>query len=158
MSFSAACSTGGGGFYTNLGGTLQVVADTETELPHDPGSTFDGFGDSSIYGSRVVFDDDNLRWIYLWEPPDRLTPVIVEGDVLDGKTVEWVSLRTESLSGDDLVFWVKFVGNEQALYLAHFPPPPSVLEVPTLGGAGLVALSLLLLAAASLTLRRWGSR
>ena len=62
------------GIYTTLYGGLDVVADTDTQIPGaDPGETFDtsdvhGFGSPTISGSNIAFkgdgDDASLRGIY----------------------------------------------------------------------------------------------
>ncbi len=44
------------GIYTNIGGLLNVVADTNTPIPNGGGRIFTAFGGPSIYGRNVAFD------------------------------------------------------------------------------------------------------
>ncbi len=130
-----------GGVYADLDGELVVVADANTPLP-DSTENFGGFGWPIIDGRNIAFESltPSQQGIYL-NRDGSLMKVVDRTDVLDGKRPLQTGTTTFSaigLSGDSVLFKVKFEDESQALYLAEVsvdPPPP---PIPDLDGDGFV--------------------
>lgn len=136
------------------GGVLTTIADFNTPVPDAPGR-FDHFFTTSVSEGNVLFwgKSDDKRGIYVWYE-GKLSKVIREGDLLNGKEVWGVSITPESFSGSRIVFQVNTSPGISGVYVADLAPGAAVVEVPTLGPAMLALLVLGLAAAALLQLRR----
>ena len=130
------------GIYLNDADGLRLVADTDTAIPGGTGE-FTSFSDrTSVEGDRVLFrglGDDFQDAIFLADGSE-IYRIIGHGDVLDGKTVDFVNMMTDSLSGDLVALTVTFAGFQpEAVYLVTVPEP---------GTGGLVIAGVLAIATA----------
>lgn len=115
------------GVYSNIGGSLDVVADTTTPIPNGTGNfIFQGADPPSIDGEYVAFEGTNATGfeagIYgLIE--DTLIRIVDRNDTLDGKTPSnWgFDAGPEALSGTDVVFRVSFTDGSEGIYVATVP-------------------------------------
>ncbi len=98
------------GIYTDLNGSLEVVADTNTQIPGAPsGDTFDtssvhGFGSPSISGANIVFKGDSDgamdRGVYA---RFGANPLEVIADTRGSSLFS--TLSSPAVSGDYVGFW-----------------------------------------------------
>ena len=127
------------GVYTNLGGPLRAVADLSTPVPG--GGSWEQFWSRhvSIHGSNILFmastNSGDALFLECGQMNNELVRVIGEGDVLDGKVIDEISMTREALFEDRIGFWVDFTDNTSALYLAtkHIIPEPTSLVLCMLG-------------------------
>ena len=131
------------GVYTDVSGSLRVVADLNTAIPGGTGN-FDIFTNPSIDGGDVAFSgfgfgsgSDFEGGLYV-EVGGMLFEVIAAGDTLDGKTVEAVLSGEESLSGDQVAFFAGFTDGTEGVFIATIPEP-STAALMALGLVGLAA-------------------
>ncbi len=131
------------GVYTDVGGSLRVVADLNTAIPGGTGN-FDIFTNPSIDGGDVAFSgfgfgsgSDFEGGLYV-EVGGMLFEVIAAGDTLDGKTVEVIGSGEESLSGDQVAFFAGFTDGTEGIFIATIPEP-STAALMALGLVGLAA-------------------
>lgn len=145
VAFFGIDSSGLSGIYTSLGGTLDVVANTNTSVPGGTGnfSNFDEFSTSFDNGNVafIGFDSSSQAGIYT-EVGGVLREVIATGELLDGKSISSLNLGSEGLNGNQIAFQVIFDDGSQGIYVAKAVPEPS----PALGtlAAGAFATSLML--------------
>jgi len=114
------------GVYTNLGGSLRVVADENTTVPGRV-DTFTGFdGDAySLEGSRILFEGSfaSGRGAYL-EDNGTLLKILATGDTFDGKLVSGVDLAMEpAISGNKVAVDVSFDDGSAGIYVLIIPEP-----------------------------------
>jgi hypothetical protein len=136
VAFRAFGSGGETGIYTNIGGSLNMVADTNTLIPGETG-TFNWFALPSFDGQNVAFlgsmyDDfysgSGYRGIYT-NLGGSLTKVIDLKDSLDGKTLKYLDISRQGLSGDAIAFRASFTDGSQGIYVAKTVSQP-VKSVP----------------------------
>lgn len=115
------------GIYTNIGGALNVVADTNTPIPGGTG-TFGGFDDPSLDNGNVAFAgfnaDDGQSGIYT-NNGGALVEVTARGNLLDGKSVTAVFFGKEGLSGNQIAFNSIFDDGSSGVFVATAVPEPS---------------------------------
>jgi hypothetical protein len=148
----------------NIGGVLNVVADTNTPIPDGTGNftSFD-VGAVSLDRENVAFlgfGSDGQAGIYT-NIGGSLSKVIDLNDSLDGQPVSFINFRCEGLSGNQIAFRAGF-GNKDGVFIATLTPERSGVPEPSsgLGVLALGALGLLgVLAVAALGLgylrKRW---
>ncbi len=136
------------GIYTNIGGELSLIADTNTPIPDGIGN-FGDFLFLSLDNGNVAFLGENAGFeqvgIYT-NIGGTLAEVIAVGDLLDGKEVGDFSpfdvgagsgFGREGLSGNQIVFTAAFDDGSQAIYVATaVPEPSSVLGTLAFGAFG----------------------
>ncbi len=149
MTFSARVTGGLGphigsynGLYRVTNGEIKVLVDTNTALPDDSGN-FRTVRNSSFDGSNIAFygvgtTGSNSSGIYMLFD-GILIDILNKGDTLDGEEVHNLSISSQSLSGNSLVFTAR-LDNEFAIYSA------TINEVPLpaafwLFGSALLAVS-----------------
>jgi Tol biopolymer transport system component len=128
------------GIYTAQGGTVSVVADTNTIIPDGPGN-FEGLFGPSLDGGHLVFlgsvsfkgFGNNFTGLYTTRT-GGLARVIDVADALDGRAIESLSHSREGLSGNALAFTVYHSDGSSAIYLATWGEPNQSPAVPTTRG------------------------
>lgn len=125
------------GLFGILDGTLKLIADSDTPLPQDPASTFDGFAIGSIVtagysidSGRVLFEasgSDGSQGVYLYDDGD-ISLVLKNDDLIDGLLVAFLNINPNSLRGNqfvmDLVLVDQFAGTfGGSVVLASFGSP-----------------------------------
>ena len=112
-------SSQSGGVFTNQGGPLRAVVEVGDPIPDGTGN-FSGFSSvASIDNGNIAFDGagTNERGIYL-EKNGVLEKVIASGDVIDGRTVQFVNFGRDGLSGENLGMRIDFTDGGKAYYAA----------------------------------------
>ena len=141
--FLGGNASGHQGIYTNLGGSLNMVADTNTSIPGQLGNFFYFTGDLSFDAGNVAFlgfDAFGGQGIYT-NTGGALTKVIGLNDSLDGKTVSGLSLGTGGLDGGAIAFTASFTGSEGifvATSVDYHTPEPSTFVLFGVGAFGLL--------------------
>jgi len=128
------------GIYYYAGGKLSVIADTHTPLVGGKGNFahFSSLNGVSVSNDAVVFfgaGENQQGGIYM-SRNKKLTPVIKNGDTLDGQKIQVVqptpaipdwwnyipplTLHSEGLDGDMLAFHVQFP-KSSGIYIAKIP-------------------------------------
>jgi hypothetical protein len=125
LAFKALDSQGQQGIYTNIGGGLNVVADTSIPIPGGTGN-FTGFGfglftGPSLSDGKVAFlgTDASFQFGIYLNTGASLKKVIAAGDTLDGKTVSSILMSPEGLDGHQLAFQIFFTDDSQGIYVAE---------------------------------------
>ncbi len=113
--------SGVAGIYTNQGaGALRTVADTGTAIPQASGN-FTSFGQGSLSydGDDFVFEGTgaNVSGVYI-EKNGVLEKVVATGDVIDGRTINSVSLGRDGLSSGNLAVRLTFSDGASTFYTA----------------------------------------
>ena len=141
VAFGGNDTNGNQGIYTNLGGTLRVVADESTNVPGED-FTFTGFdpSDTSIEGNNIVFEgkfEINIgagigvepqgfvsgEGLYI-ELNGNLMKIIDTGDTLDGKILTDIDIQFNgAISGDKVAFSASFSDGSKGIYFAVIPEP-----------------------------------
>jgi len=140
-------SFGQQGIYTDIGG-LGVVADTSTAIPGGSGNfvstnrpsldggdvAFKGFGSIGTSGDHGIYTDIG----------GSLMKVVDLSDMLDGKTLSFLSSGGEALSGNQIAFFAQFTDGSKGIYVATAVPEPSAEtlgfpSIPIALGSGIVA-------------------
>lgn len=118
-------------YMTKVGGTLKVVADQNTAVPGGIGNFVTLGVPSFDKGNVAFFGGFDLVQI---GPPGSfratksgiyanlggsLMKIIDSNDSLDGKTIIYVDLGREALSGDQIVFRVGFTDGSQGIYVTR---------------------------------------
>ena len=139
------------GIYTNIGGPLTIVADTNTAAPGQGGELFTFFNEDevSIGGDQIVFDADTINGggIFYWKN-GLLGSIITDGQILDGKTVTDVDVLTDSaIDGNQAVFTAFFDDGSSGIFVANdvmstvVPLPAGIaLMGAAIGGFGVLRL------------------
>lgn len=137
-------SRGGRGIYaTRATGELRAVADENTPIPSGD-SNFTGFSQFSAQGGKVAFQgyDRNLsgpgngssyEGLFLEQAGKHWKITDIYED-LDGKEIWNYRIDHRGLSGDALLFRVKFLDKSEAVFLAQWDPIP-VLDIKPGSGA-----------------------
>jgi hypothetical protein len=131
LAFVGFGSNGQNGIYTNIGGTLSVVADTHTAIPGGTGdfSSFGPFTGPSLSGTHLVFtgsDSMGNRGLYT-NLEGTLQKILAPGDILDGKVVVDVIASPEALDGQRVAFGPAFSDNSDGVFIATPVPEPSAV-------------------------------
>lgn len=150
VAFTGGTNAGGpasDGVYTNVGGSLQTVANLSTPVPNQPDLVFSQFNVEplSIDGDRVLFaaglrtsgGTEAGHGLYLWED-GVLTEILRTSEMLDGLAIVDFELSDEALSGSIATFQVTFFGGSEAIYTVTIPEPATGLLI--LLGLGCLAL------------------
>ena len=142
--FGGSDASGNEGIYTDLGGTLRVVADESTTVP-GRFETFVGFdlNDTSIEGSTIIFEGDfdisiasiiglgdveasgfsGETGLFL-ELNGNLVKLIDTNDTLDGKSITDLNIHIDgAISGDKVAFSASFSDGTEGIYVAVIPEP-----------------------------------
>jgi hypothetical protein len=113
------------GVYANVGGRVQVVADTHTPIPDGKGNftNFGSFFGPSYSGGRLAFTglgEAGQAGIYLRDG-DTLSTVVNNSMTLDGKSFSdyAVYMSPKGFDGKQLAFQVLFNDQSQAIYVAN---------------------------------------
>ena len=122
--------SGVSGVYTNQGGPLRTVADTDTPIP-GTASNFTGIASGSVVidDGDIAFEGvgpDNLRGIYV-EKDGTLEKIVATGDVVDGRTVTNVSIGRDGFSNGHAAIRLSFDDFGSTFYAAfseHRWDPP----------------------------------
>lgn len=107
------------GIYIRSGGTLEVVANTNTRIPGGT-DTFFFFNSTSLDGRNVVFSGEGLHMknsVYT-TLGGSLRKVIDLNDALDGKKLDSLHADQESLSGNSVAFHASFADGSQGIFVA----------------------------------------
>ncbi|MBN1345188.1 MAG: hypothetical protein JXQ73_21010 [Phycisphaerae bacterium] len=132
VAFLAVHADSRDGIYLHSGGSLGVVADTETPCP-DKAGNFSSF----VFASPSV-DEGNVAFRGTYDGGHgicvswggAIIPVIATGDALDGKTVRGLDIGHRCLDGNQIVFRVNFVTNDEAaIYIATLPSTVHTLDL-----------------------------
>jgi hypothetical protein len=118
----------GRGIYTSLGGPLRLVV-SQTEFG-DLCPIYSLDDDGLLFGTR----GQGASQLFYWSPGAGVSRLIGYGDVLDGRTVDWVNWSTNSLSDGVAAVVVNFADSTQAVYTIQVPTPGGLLAL----GAGAV--------------------
>jgi hypothetical protein len=115
--------------YTDLGGTIQPVANQNTLIPgtNVPLAAFDV---AAIDHGRIVFSatpqiitaETPSKAIYAWDN-GVLTRILAVGDVIDGKTVAGYNFDANSLDGDAFAVKLGFNDGAAGIYQTVVPEP-----------------------------------
>jgi hypothetical protein len=138
---SGAVMSSDEGIYTNLGGSLSLVADESIEVPGAGGATFLSFQELSHDATNVAFVGEHgpvmsaTRGIFVLFN-GSLESVVEEGQTLDGRTLRGVLMSREALNGNQLAFRARFGDGSSGIYVATIPEPSTGLLL----ASGLVAL------------------
>jgi hypothetical protein len=125
------------GIYTNRGGALAAVADTNTAIPEGTG-TFGGFESyPSIDGNNIAFvasfaGRHAQDGIYV-SLDGCLMNIVDIDDTLDGKHPNWFGMSPQSLSDSSLAFRVWFTDGSEGIYAATLPEPSTIALLGTGG-------------------------
>jgi hypothetical protein len=110
------------GVYARIGGTLAMVADTNTPIPDGSGNFqfFEHFHGPSLHGGTVVFDGLTPESAGLYTNfGGSLSKIVASGDDLEGKTVDYVLMSPRALEENLVTFWVLFKDGSEAIYVAQ---------------------------------------
>ena len=135
VAFMGGNFSGQQGIYTNTGGSLNRVADTNTAIPGGQGNFAYFTGDLSFDGGNVAFlGFDAFGWQGIYaDIGGSLTKIIGVNDSLDGKIVSSLSFGHGSLSGNNIAFTASFGGSEGIFVATPEPiysnPEPSTLAL-----------------------------
>ncbi len=125
------------GVYTNLGGAVRKVIDSQTLIPGRT-DTFTSFDTVSISGNKIAFFGGNGNYFGLYaEVGGVLQKVLARGDPIDGRAAGDFYIGNSALYGDTLVFTMGFADGTRAVYSAQYAPGPGGWAV--LMGAGVMA-------------------
>jgi len=128
------------GIYTNITGSLSIVADEDTPVPGQATLAFDRFNDDqiSIDGSRIVFkgffgkDPNNTNsgstghGLYLYDN-GVLSLLADTSKLFDGKSVADLSVAFDgAIDGDTIAFVAHFRDGSKGVYTALVPEPASL--------------------------------
>jgi hypothetical protein len=144
------------GIYTNITGSLSIVADENTPVPGQATLAFDRFNDDqiSIDGSRIVFkgffgkDPENPEsgstghGLYLYDN-GALSLLVDTTKPFDGKSIADVSVSFDgAIDGDTIAFVAHFRDGTKGVYTAVVPtavvPEPASLSLLALTGTVLL--------------------
>jgi hypothetical protein len=134
-----AYGSGQKGVYSDVGGSLGVVADLNTPIPDGTGNFTDFGYIVSLDGGNVAFQAEGAsgqKGIYT-NVGRSLNKVIDLSDSLDGKTIWWLYMGPEALSGNSVAFLAAFTDNSSGVFTATVVPEPSALALAALGLLGL---------------------
>ncbi|HEY9666468.1 MAG TPA: PEP-CTERM sorting domain-containing protein [Coleofasciculaceae cyanobacterium] len=135
------------GIYTNIGSSLNVVADTNTAIP-DGTKNFQSFGNFSFDNENIVFLGSSAEFASEVESgiytniSGSLEKVLAYGDSLDGKTIRGLNIGRQALSGNQIALLANFTDDSSGIYVATttsetpVPEPSSVLGVLAMGALG----------------------
>lgn len=123
MVFTAAGSNSQSGLYASTGGTVSLLADTNTPIPEGMGN-FTTFFASAINADGLVATlasgSNGQSGIYLSDG-SALSKVVAVGDSIEGHTVSGVSLVAGGFDGSMIAFQASFSGGSSGLYVATVP-------------------------------------
>lgn len=124
--------------YSNVGGTLQLIAGVGDTTPDGTGN-FTFFDNLAVDGDEVAFTavEDNVNGNIFRYAGGTLDEVISIGDLLDGKTVAYLEMWDAGLDAGAIAFKVDFDDGSSGVYLAEAVPIPSAIW---LFGSGLLGL------------------
>ncbi len=114
VAFNGFGSNNQQGIYTNIGGKLNVVANTNTLIPGGTGK-FARFSTPCLDNGNVAFAANEGIYTNLG---GSLTKVIAANDSLNGKIVRSVSTGREALSQNRIAFFVEFTDGSRGIYVA----------------------------------------
>ena len=112
------------GVYTDLGGTLRVVADKNTPVPLGTGN-FTSF----FFGPVAAIDNGNIAFMgarfsssgMYAEMQGSLMKVVDETDTLGTESTIWLDGGPEALGGNEVAFWAEFSDGSEAIFVATIP-------------------------------------
>lgn len=112
------------GVYTDLGGTLRVVADKNTPVPLGTGNFTDFF-----FGPVAAIDNGNIAFMgarfssagMYAEMNGSLMKIVDETDALDGASAVLLDGGPEALGGNQAAFWAGFPDGSEAIFVATIP-------------------------------------
>jgi hypothetical protein len=140
--FHGSGTSGTGGLYTNLGGSLRRVADTNTPIPGGTGN-FTGFDNSAsaygIRGSNIVFTGVGTgdQMGLFGDFGHGLERIIAVGDSLDGRVLTDFWFDREGLDGNRFAFTGTFNDGTVAIYVVSVPAPSAALPLALVAGLAL---------------------
>jgi hypothetical protein len=128
VAFQAQFGFPNSGIYAEVDGALGVVADTSTLVPGTQ-EPFLFFGEQtpSIDAGNVAFLGLSPDAGIYAKVDGRLVEILREGDSLDGKTVSFLELGRDSLSGNEIAFHAGLDGVDSGIFVATVPEPHSTL-------------------------------
>jgi len=127
MAFQGSGANGQSGIYLATNGTIFRVANTSTVIPAGSG-TFSALGSPSLDGADVAFvgthSSSSQQGIYLYTGLNgTLHKVVNESTVLDGRTISFLRIGPEGLSGSSIAFYAIFTDGTVGLWKAVLPTP-----------------------------------
>ena len=137
---------GGGqeGIYSDVSGTLQLIANRNTPMPGFPGLVFGGFSyaliDNGVVAFSAIDNSGGISGVFSTHT-GSLGKVLASGDLLDGRIVGDVLAGSQGLDGNSMALVVTFTNGTSGIYMATIPAP------------GTLALGTMLAVAAAR--RRW---
>jgi hypothetical protein len=135
--FRGANSIAGYGIFTDLSGTLEVVANQSTMVPGSPGSVFGSFGYPAFDQGVIAFTASAVggnTGVYSTHL-GALGKVLAGGDLFDGRIVRYAIMGPQGLSGDSIALHVEFTNNSYGIYRATIPAPGAGVFLGLLTGA-----------------------
>lgn len=117
VAFNGFGSNNQQGIYTNIGGSLQVVADRNTFIPGGTGK-FTSFSTPSLDKGNVAFVGNGGIYTTLG---GSLKKVIAANDSLNGKIVSSVAIGRKALSENQIAFFTQFTDGSRGIYVAILP-------------------------------------
>ena len=122
IAFDGSNGMGSGGIIVDTGSGFRLAVEGGTPVPGSS-EVFTLFRQMSLDSGRVAFDGifgqppNSTRGLFV-ESNGTIIPVVALGDMLDGKLISQFAIDSRALSGNELVFHVRFDGGGQAIYLA----------------------------------------
>ena len=109
------------GVYTDLGGTLRVVADKNTSVPRGTGKFTDFF-----FGPVAAIDNGNIAFMgarfneagMYAEMQGSLMKIVDETDTLGTDSAILLDGGPEALGGNEAAFWAGFADGSEAIFVA----------------------------------------
>jgi hypothetical protein len=130
--------TPGGGIYTSsiFEESLEMVAETSTEVPGENGTVFLSLSSASIDSKNVVFVGRLPEGLYA-RINGELVNIIQRGDIIEGKAVQNFLLSKTAIDGDQVAVNIRFGSSpsnitSNSIYLITIPsvvPEPSSVFV-----------------------------
>lgn len=128
--------------YSNVGGTLHLVAEIGDTTPDGVGN-FTIFDNLAVDGNNVAFnagEDNGDSGIYSYFD-GVLDEVITTSDTLDGKSPFSLSIQSMGLDDSAIAFLVRFNDGSSGIYLAEVVPVPPAVWLFSSGILGLIAIA-----------------
>jgi len=125
VSFVADVDTGGRGVFIVDDGALTTIVDpSDDTYSFISGRTSINADELVVFGADLASGEGGL----FLAGDGVIDTIILEGEILDGKTVERISTLNHQAINDrgEVAFWVTFTDGSNGVYVAFIPIPPAV--------------------------------